>query len=284
MTIGSGLAARLDRGALRIALILLLPLFATGCLQMERVVQVRGDGSGVLIERVVMSSEIIEMMASMQAEGKPFSIRDDGKLRGNATNFGESVRFLSASDVQTDFGKGYEARYAFADINRLRVGHNVDDHMQGDGGMSANAESEEPKFTTFTLRGSNPAELVIHWPVNEVGSEPESRESPAGLSQGASSPEQQQMAMKMMKMAFRDMRMAMHVEVVGDILETNAMHSRGARVTLMDIAFGELLSSEAALESMVGKKPETVADLKELMKLVPGLKLEIEPEIAIRFQ
>ena len=90
--------------------------------------------------------------------------------------------------------------------------------------------------------------------------------------------------MEMMKMAFRDMRIAMHVEVVGEIVETNAMHVEGARVTMIDINFGELVANEEALQAMAERKPETVADMKELMKIVPGLKMEIEPEVAILFR
>jgi hypothetical protein len=272
------------RALVRIAMSLLLPVLVAGCLQMERTVRVNGDGSGVLIERMVLSNDIVEMMAGMQPEGEPFNIRDDEKLRGNAANFGTSVRFLSATDLVTDFGRGYEARYAFDDINALRVGQDLEDSMPGDPAAGDGSQEKEPKFTTFTLRRTNPARLVVHWAVDEGGSDPGPGESAAEYPETASTPEQEQMAMEMMKMAFKDMRVAMHVEVVGEIVETNAMHLEGTRVTLMDIDFGEMLSNESALRAMAGKKPESVVDMKELMKLVPGLKLEIEPEIAILFR
>ncbi len=272
------------RRALNTCLLLVLPVLLAGCLQMERIVRVNADGTGVVIERLVMSGEIVDMMAGMQSEGEPFKIRDDAKLRRNAANFGPGVRFLSATDLVTEFGRGYEARYAFDDINTLRVGQNVDDSMPGESAAGDDPKEGETNYTTFGFRRGNPAHLVVRWAVNEKGSDPDPEESADEASESTATPEQEQMAMEMMKMAFKDMRIAMHVEIVGEIVETNAMHVEGARVTMMDINFGEMLANEEALQSMADRKPETVADMKELMKLVPGLKMEIEPEVAILFR
>ncbi|UCH74476.1 MAG: hypothetical protein JSU82_01040 [Rhodospirillales bacterium] len=263
---------------------LLLILALGGCLQMERVVQVNGDGSGVIIERMILSKEIVSMMQEMQSTGQPMNIRDDEKLRTNAANFGTAVRFVSSRDLVTDFGRGYEARYAFDDITRLRVGQNIDEGMPGDGAGGGFSTTDDQSYTTFTFRRTNPAQLVIHWPVQEGEHAAGSDDSFGEFSEAGGDPEQEQMAMEMMSMAFRDMRVAMHVEVLGDIVETNALHVEGRRVTLVDIDFGALLSSEAALRAMAEAKPESVADMKELMKLVPGIKLEVEPEVAIRFR
>jgi hypothetical protein len=282
----SATASRTGSGAvwLRAALLLLLPALVSGCLQMERVVQVNRDGSGVLIERLVLSSEVAAMMTGMQAEGQPLDIRDDEKLRANAASFGDSVRLASVRDLITDFGRGYEARYAFDDINVLRVGQSIEDNIPAGPAAPDGSAGEQSKFTTFTMLRTSPAKLVIHWPVDEAEPDAAGGASASDAPDTAGSPEQEQMAMEMMKMAFRDMRVAMHVEVTGDIVETSATHVEGRRITLMDVDFGALLSDEAALRAMVGDKPATVADMKQLLELVPGLKIEVEPEVAILFR
>lgn len=61
--------------------------------------------------------------------------------------------------------------------------------------------------------------------------------------------------MEMMKMAVRDMRVAMHVEMAGEIVETNAKHPAGRRVTLMDIDFGALLSDETSCRRWPATSP-----------------------------
>ncbi len=274
---------RFGRRLINVAMFLMLPALLAGCLQMERTVRVNADGSGVLIERLVMGNEIVDMMAGMQTEGQSFAIRDDDRLRANAASFGESVRFVSARDIVTEFGRGYEARYAFADVNLLQLGQDIEESMPGGTTEGDTSGGGAPKFTTFTLHHTNPAELVIHWPVNEGEADSRTGESNSEYAETAATPEQEQMAMEMMRMAFKDMRFAVHVEVMGDIVETNAMHRSGSRVTLMDIDFGALVSDESVLQAMAGNKPASVADMKQLMTLVPGLKIEIEPEIAILF-
>ncbi len=276
--------ARFARLPLKLTLLALASVLIAGCLQVERIVQVNADGSGVLIERMVLGNEIIDMMAGMQPEGETFNIRDNRKLSGNAAKYGDSVRFLSATDLVTDFGRGYEARYAFDDINLLRIPQNVEDSIPGDSAARDDSPDGKTNYTTFTLRRTNPVGLVIHWPVNESGPGVAAEDSTAENSDATSTPEQEQMAMEMMKMALEDMRMAMHVEVMGEIVDTNATHINGTRVTLIDIDFGAFLSNEAALEAMAAKKLDSVADMKEMMKLIPGLKLEIEPLVAILFR
>lgn len=90
--------------------------------------------------------------------------------------------------------------------------------------------------------------------------------------------------MAMMKAAFKDLHMAMHVEVAGDILETNATHLSGSRITLADISFAEFLQNEEALKAIAMSEQQDVTDIKELMALIPGLTLEVEPEVAVVFE
>lgn len=283
----NGFAARVSvrRAACRIVPLALLAILLAGCLQVERIVQVRPDGSGMLIERTVFGNDMVEMMAGMQPEGQTFNIRDDAKLRRNAANYGESVRFVSAEDVETDFGKGYVARYAFADIEQLRVNQDVGDAVPGDMAAAGGEEKKEARITTFTLQRGNPAQLVIHWPVKEAASGSKLAGTDSDDSSSSpSSPEEQEMALEMMRNTFRDMRMAIHVEVLGDIVDSNANYRDGSRVTLMDINFGDLFSDEAMMQAMAGAKPKSVSDMQEMMKMFPGLKMEINPEVTIRFQ
>lgn len=263
-------------------------LALAGCMEIETLVRVEADGSGTITERMVMSNEIIEMMKEMAPENQPAPLYDEEELRAAAATFGEGVTFLSVESVETDFGQGYVVSYAFTDINRIRVGQNPENKMPGSGDMGAQAEAEDGDFTTFTMEPGSPASLTIHWPVDE--GEPENAEAMEAAAEAeeeaenAQSPEQQQAAMEMMKMAFKDMRMAVHVEVAGQVIESNATHRDGSRITLVDIAFAEFLESEEALKAMASDKQQTVADMKEMMALIPGLKLEIEPEVSVLFE
>lgn len=263
-------------------------LAVAGCMEIETVVKVNPDGSGTITERLVMSNEIVEMMKEMAPEGQPAELYNEQELRDAAPGYGSGVTYVSARNVETEFGKGYEARYAFADINQIRVGQDPGDKMPGGDNADGDA-ADDAGFTTFSMQPGNPAELVIHWPVNEGKSgtaesmetvETESSEETAA----GQTPEQQQAAMEMMQHAFKDMRMSMHVEVAGQIVDSNATHQNGNRVTLVEIAFADFLDSEEAMKTMASDEEPTVADMKEMMRLIPGLKMEIEPEVSVLFE
>ena len=253
-----------------------------GCMEIETVVRVNPDGTGTITERLVMNNEIVGMITEMAPEGQPAELYNEQELRDAAPGYGAGVTYVSTKNVESEFGKGYEASYAFTDVNKIRVGQNPDDKMPGGDGNPA----EEGDFTTFTMRAGNPAELVIHWPVNEDGTNTMNTSETVATEETApaQTPEQQHAAMEIMKTAFTDMRMSMHVEVAGHVIDSNATHLNGSRVTLVDIAFAEFLNSDEAMTAMASNKGQTVADMKEMMKMIPGLKMEIEPEVRVRFE
>lgn len=269
---------------LGILLLGIATLAVAGCMEIETVVRVKPDGSGTITERLVMSNEIVDMMKEMAPDGQPAELYNEQELRDAAPGYGEGVTYVSAKDVETEFGKGYEASYAFADINKIRVGQDPGDKMPGDGPVEG--EDDAGDFTTFTMQPDSPAELVIHWPVDKAESKSVETSETASTDETPveQSAEEQEAAMEMMKMAFKDMRMSMHVEVAGSVVDSNATHLNGSRVTLVDIAFAEFLNSEEAMTKMVSNSEQSVADMKEMMALIPGLKMEIEPEVTVRFE
>jgi len=76
---------------------------------------------------------------------------------------------------------------------------------------------------------------------------------------------------------------AMTVQVEGMILETDATHRDGSRVTLMVIDFEELLEAPEYLDELTERRPRSLEEAKELLKDFPGIKLELAPAIHIRF-
>lgn len=284
---GRGAVASMAKACGKTLGILLLgiaTLAVAGCMEIETVVRVKPDGSGTITERLVMSNEIVDMMKEMAPDGQPAELYNEQELRDAAPGYGEGVTYVSAKDVETEFGKGYEASYAFADINKIRVGQDPGDKMPGDGPVEG--EDDAGNFTTFTMQPDSPAELVIHWPVDKAESKSVETSETASTDETPveQSAEEQEAAMEMMKMAFKDMRMSMHVEVAGSVVDSNATHLNGSRVTLVDIAFAEFLNSEEAMTKMASNSEQSVADMKEMMALIPGLKMEIEPEVTVRFE
>ena len=265
------------RLARNFASLLLLPLLVAGCLQVETTVRVERDGSGTLTERFLMGHQIVEMF-EMMSDGETFDVLDEAELRDQAAGYGEKVRFLSAQRLETEFGVGYEVRYGFEDVAALRLDPDPSGKVPDDGTMGAETEDTTPSVMSFALRGTEPAELLIHWPIEEE--QVEAADEPATSGEiGEPDPEM----VEMMRGLIKGMRMAMHVEVAGEIVETNATHREGTRITLADIALGDMLSDDA-LKALVSSEPSTLAEVRDLVAIIPGLSLELQPEVLVRFR
>ncbi len=261
----------------------------TGCLQIEKIVKLKADGSGTVEETMVMGKEVVAQMQQMAAgfgdfggkkdekpAGKGFELMDEKKLKDAAAKMGEGVTFVSAKKIENDKGSGFVATYAFTDINTLKLDQNPSDSMPSAGGMKAGpgpgGNKKEP--VTFKFAKGSPAELVVKMPQPEMKA-PAKPEQQAGM---------EDMATQMMKQMFKDMKITIAVEVAGAIKETNAEYKDGSRVTLMEMDFNKLLADPEKFKKMAKENPKTLQEAKALMKGIDGVKVETAPEVKIKFQ
>ena len=132
---------------------LLFTIGLSGCLQIEKVVKLKPDGSGTIEETVVMSKASIAQMEQM-ASGfgalgdkkadkkttKPaagFEVMDEKKLKAAAAGMGEGVTFVSAKKIDNETGSGFTAVYAFADISKVKLDQNPGDSLPTSGAMKS---------------------------------------------------------------------------------------------------------------------------------------------------
>lgn len=267
----------------------LFTLGLTGCLQIEKLVKLKPDGSGTIEETVVMSKESVAQMEQMAAgfggldkkkEDKPaakgFDLMDEKKLRAAAEKMGDGVTFVSAKKIDNDKGSGFVATYAFTDINKLKLDQNPGDAMPTPGGVKTGAGSGASKVepVTFKFAKGSPAELLVKMPAPDL-KKAEKKEQPPGS---------EDMAMQMMKQMFKDMKITMAIEVAGEIKETNAEYHDGSRVTLIEMDFNKLLADPEKFKKLAKENPKTLQESKVLMKGIDGVKVETAPEVKIKFQ
>jgi hypothetical protein len=261
----------------------------TGCLQIEKLVKLRPDGSGTVEETVVMSKETVAQMEQMAAgfggldkkkddkpAGKGLDLMDEKKLKAAGEKMGDGVTFVSAKKIENDKGSGFVATYAFTDINKLKLDQNPGDAMPTPGGVKAGAGPGSGKVepVTFKFTKGSPAELVVKMPVPDL-KKTEKKEQAAGA---------EDMAMQMMKQMFKDMKVTMAIEVAGAIKETNAEYKDGSRVTLLEMDFNKLLANPEKFKQLAKENPKTLQESKALMKGIDGVKVETAPEVTIKFQ
>jgi len=268
-----------------------------GCIDVETLVKVKPDGSGTVEEKVLMKKELVAMMqnmgASMGATGETesgFSLLDRDELEKDAQAMGDGVTLISAEALSTDTGEGYLARFAFEDINALRLNQNPGDRAPSEGGQGDGPEvgsKNETLIFSFTP-GDEPV-LIIQPPVEDTSGTADAKETtgkagPEAADAASTADEAAQaQAMMMMQQMFDGLRVAIHLEVEGEIIETNATHRDGSRVTLMEMDFSKLLQDPERFQAFVKSDPDSLEGAKELMKDLPGAKVDLNDEIKIRF-
>ena len=254
-----------------------------GCLQIEKTVKLKTDGSGTIEETVVMSKAMVEQMKAMGTQfsqgfgaknepakkPKEFSLLDEGKLKKEAAAMGAGVTFVGAKKVTTDTGEGYTATFAFTDINNLKIDQNPSSSAPK---MGTDTKPEKHEIIGFQFTKGSPAELVITMPAQKFDrkDKPDKKSNPAAT----------QMAMQF----FKDMKISIGIEVQGAITETNASYHDGSRVTLMEMDFNKLLADPKKFEEFSAMDAQTLEEAKKLLKQVPGVKVETNPQVRIKFQ
>jgi hypothetical protein len=261
--------------------LLLGTLLFTGCIESGTMLVVNTDGSGTIIARAFMNTQVMEGFAGgfgglgEGAGGAPPDMTESLKasLEGAAEIFGE-VKFESIKEVKNKLGwKGYEATYSFTDANKVRM-TSPDVEMDGGGGpeMKGGDTIYDIKFSA-----GNPAtiEFIAEIPEEDDGADE------AGGEEEAFQPQM----MAMMAPMLKGMRVSYLVKVNGKITESNGkyLNKESGTLLLMDMQVDKLLANPDAAKLMGnGKKP----DFKELSKKkIPGLKFHNpEENVKISFK
>jgi hypothetical protein len=227
---------------------------------------------------------MIKSMAASMGGETPAPLLDEAKLQESAAGMGSGVMLLEAEPISTETGEGYRARFAFADINQLRLDQNPGGRAPDAGDTAegaAAADKEEP--VTFLFQGGDEPLLIIRPPRDE-GIDQESKGGGSNEEQATPNDPGAQMAMMMMSQFLDGLRVAVYVVPEGEIIETNATHRQGSRITLMEMDFGKLIQDPARFQAFAQREPDSLEEAKTLMKDLPGVKVDLNPEVKIRFR
>ena len=280
----------------------------TGCIETQLLVTVNSDGSGDIRETVKMKKAITEMMrdisvdmkASMQEEGadaeagesEPEAVAEaeadvdmqfftEEEIREAAAEMGQGVRYVSHEMIDTEEHTGYVAVYAFDDVNTILVNEDPAQNIPDMPGTESEGGAGAEEKVAFSFTPGSPARLVIRIPEDpdEATEEAEAEETPEQETE-----EENAEGLEQMKEFFRDMRMLLQVRVNGDITGTNASYVDGSTVTVMDVDFNVLLDDEETLKKLQDAEYKGPSGAKELLKNVPGLRVETEKEVTVTFE
>ena len=259
---------------------LLLPLtIFTGCLQVDTTVKLNKNGSGTIEEIVMMSSMVVQMMNQFMnsmpdssGEKQEFKLFKEDELKDKASNYGDGVKYVSGKEISKDGWEGYKAVYSFKDINKLRMDTDPNKKVELDEGGT----EVENDYFSFRFKPGNIAELIIDRPDVSMNEETESDERDSEDTQN------HQLDDNIVKM-MDGMRIKISLKPEGNIIKTNASYVDGSEVTLIDLDFSKLLKNKESLERLKKNPPKSLNEMKEIVKNIPGMKIELQKPVSIKF-
>ncbi len=260
----------------------------SGCFQVMEVLHLNPDGSGTVEERMLMSKKFFagmdQMMSGFSGEGnakhEPIELFDPAKLREQAAAMGEGVSYLSGKKVETADFTGYTAVYAFTDINKLNF------NRQG-AALGAPVGDGQPaqmlRFHFTRKCPGSPATLTIEQPAGKKpAAAPSASESPAPTAPAPPGAAPDEEAVKLAKM-FMGMKFVLAIDINGDIVSTNATYRDGNRIIILDFDMEKLGNSLSGMEKLDRLKTGSLGDAKELLKDIPGMKVDMNDKLTVVF-
>jgi len=280
-------------------------LFLSGCIQNDTVIHVNPDGSGTIEESVALSNALVESLQNV-AKGFAEVVADtnantDAKAksdtidkvevpdpfqammkdaRSRETQYGPDVKFVSATPVKTETMSGYKAIYAYKDINTLRINQNPKSKT-GIPADSKDASQKKDEIIRFKFIKGPVTTLTVTMPEKTK----EDRTADAVKQDKLQDEtEADPNSAEMMKIFFKDMSMKLVLDIDGTIVETNATYRDKSQLTLFDIHFGKIIENEKAFEKVSAIQPKAIEEMKELIKGIEGLKIEMENPVVVTFK
>jgi hypothetical protein len=264
-----------------------LALLVSGCLNASTLIRVAPDGSGTIDQTLLFNPNNVEHAFTQMglkpsggsksaSKGKTISEAD---LRQDVSRLGEGVTLVSMSPVTLPNGyEGVSARFAFDDISKLRT----EDFLMPGPAKAEMSESAGGDAIGFRLVRSDRGTSVLTAAFND---KPGATSGKSGKTGKSGPPLDDPDVMPMLKAMFKGFRIGVDLEVIGQIVETNADHVSGKRITLAEIDIEQLLKEGKKLVSLdkVLSPDASIAKVRPYLKDVKGLKIN-HPVVTVEFR
>ena len=251
-------------------------LCSGGCFQMTTIVHLNGDGSGTIDHSMLITNAALAQIRQFSAlaggRGQTIDFVSEDQARKMAETLGPGVSYVSSEAINTPLGEGRNAKYAFTDINTLRIKPQPD----APGGISVKTQAfstDSSSITCSFARDPNGnAILTINLPeLNLQSALGNANTGDAGIAQ--------QLAMARALLA--GARILIGVEPAGQLVKTNSPFVDGTRVTLLDVNLDQVLANETLIAKV--KAASTPEETNAALSGVPGLRIALDREVTIEF-
>jgi len=259
-----------------VAALLLCGVVCGGCFQSTTVLVVKGDGSGTIQQRTIVLTAALAQMRQLAARGGRSAATIDplseDQARALAASLGQGVTLVSTNPIKTPEGEGRESTYAFTDVSQLRVSEQPP--APPDIAARSPALSPDAPKVSFSLARQENGNAVLHInvPVPSLFASPDGSGgiNPTVIDQ-----------LQALRVVLAGAHLVLATEPAGAIVRTNSLWRESGRITLLEIDLDKLLADPAFVARVRAAK--SADEVKAVLKDAPGLKVTLEPDIAIEF-
>lgn len=276
------------RAFVRLSSVLLCAALTSGCITALTSIKLRPDGSGTIEQTLSMSAAAASQFAEMASgfgdavpgakKGELPEFFSEKDMKEAATKFGEGVVFVSSTPIKTADRVGRIATYQFADIRTLRIDQKPQTGDMPGASGSKDTEGKEDVLFRFAKQPSGTSRLTVVFPDAKLDKARKDATTDAEGKKKSLEPGQ----LEMMKKLFDGLKVAIDVDVLGTIVETNSPHVHGSKVTLLEMDFSQLLANDQLL-AQIGE-PGSIEEAKQMLKDVKGFKVNLDREVTIEFK
>jgi hypothetical protein len=283
-----------SRHPLRLLVLAATALQLAGCVEITQLIRLRGDGSGEIVQTILVSPAFIAEMKASDAEMQRSGDADRRagleqaaeRARTDPGAFGAGVSFVSAEPIGTDEAPGIRLTLAFTDITHVDLSQ-----LQGLGSPppapTASGGEHDLRFRLDRRPGGRSVltALFVEDPAErEAGAATPVPKAGPKAGAGVKGAEELGKGMReMFEALLTGMRIAFAVEVP-ELLATSSPWVEGDTVTLLELDMDALLADETKLTAFGASDNTSLAALRELFAGVPGVKLPPGSEVTIEFR
>ncbi len=270
----------------------LLSLLLTSCFEQSTVIKVNKDGTGIIHTRSYQNTGAVGGLGAMfggggeeAADSAAPDLPSDEELQSIAQEMGEGVSVQSVKQSTNKAGwPGHEAIYAFTDISKVKIP--LDTQMDQTG-IDTEEVPAEASNITFGQQGDV---LSIFVPFISKADEEVAATAPAEASENpfgdtaAGGLDSMMSMMGMMGPMFKGARMGVFVQIDGELVATNAKHSKGQLITILNADIGKLLSDPKALTDLKGIEAPTREEAQAIADKLDGITADFTEEIKVKIR
>jgi hypothetical protein len=241
-------------------------LSMSSCFEYKGVISVNKDGTATLEETSLVSAQTKAMLGSAGADGggDPATatikgmLADKAKAEARATTLGEGVTLKSHEEITMPDGRaGVKIVYAVPDITKLKY---IPEGAQGKG---------EPM--TFA-RSGNTLTIINPDKKKEKSQQPDVPK------------EAKKAQLAMIKPMMAGLHFAVEVKVPGGIASSEAAHTTGDTITMMEVDFDKVAKNDDNLVELLDSSNMTSAEAAAKFKGVDGIKVEAKENIKVEMK